>query len=237
MKKLAVALSFLLLSSQAFALDVAGVNVAPTVSAGQKTLSSQRGGHPQGVLFVKVYVGSLYTERKVTTPAQLLADPGEKLIRMTFVIKKVEKEKIVEVFAEGLANNSPAVAGTAEAKAFLSWFTADFMAGDTVDVSLAADGTVPPRTTGRPSGRCGTRRLPGGPADLVRGEAGRRGLEEGDARERVSPESLHRITSGCRRSRRSASGTPRCPARAMTIFRSSGGSRPCGSRAARSGAA
>ena len=44
-------------------------------------------------------------------------------------------------------------------------------------------------------------------------------------------------TSGCRRSRRSASGTPRCPARAMIIFRSSGGSRPCGSRAARSGAA
>jgi len=39
MRKLAIALSFLLLSSHAFALDVAGVNVAPTVSSHQKTLT------------------------------------------------------------------------------------------------------------------------------------------------------------------------------------------------------
>jgi hypothetical protein len=46
------------------------------------------------------------------------------------------------VFTEGLANNSPGVAGSAEAKAFLSWFTADFVAGDTVDISFSPDGTV-----------------------------------------------------------------------------------------------
>jgi hypothetical protein len=90
MKKLAVALLFLLLSSQSFALAVAGVNVAPTVSAHQKTLTLNGAGIRKK-LFVKVYVGSLYTERKVTTSAQLLADPGEKLIRMNFVYKKVEK--------------------------------------------------------------------------------------------------------------------------------------------------
>ncbi len=106
MRKLAVALSLLLLSSHAWALDVAGVNVAPTVSVRQKTLTLNGAGIRKK-LFIKVYVGSLYTERKVTTPAQLLADPGEKLIRMSFVYKKVEKEKIVEAFAEGLANNSP----------------------------------------------------------------------------------------------------------------------------------
>jgi hypothetical protein len=61
---------------------------------------------------------------------------------MSFVHKKVEKEKIVEAFTEGLANNSPAVARTAEAKAFLSWFTSDFVAGDTVDISLSPEGTV-----------------------------------------------------------------------------------------------
>ena len=151
MKKLAVALSFLLLSSQAFALDVAGVNVAPTVSVHQKTLTLNGAG-VRKKLFVKVYVGSLYTERKVTTPAQLLADPGEKLIRMSFVHKKVEKEKIVEAFAEGLANNSPGVARSAEAKAFLSWFTADFVAGDTVDISLSPDGTVAASHNGKALG-------------------------------------------------------------------------------------
>jgi hypothetical protein len=142
MKKLAVALSFLLLSSQSFALDVAGVNVAPTVAVQQKTLLLNGAGVRKKYLTVKVYVGSLYTERKVTTPAQLLADPGEKLIRMNFVYKKVEKEKIVESFSEGLLNNSPIVRWSADAKAFLSWFTSDFVAGDTVDISISPDGTV-----------------------------------------------------------------------------------------------
>jgi hypothetical protein len=141
MRKLAIALSFLLLSSQAFALDVAGVNVAPTVSVHQKTLTLNGAGIRKR-LFVKVYVGSLYTERKVTTPAQLLADPGEKLIRMNFVYKKVEKEKIVEAFTEGLTNNSPIARWSADAKAFLSWFKSDFVAGDTVDIFISPDGTV-----------------------------------------------------------------------------------------------
>ena len=152
MRKLAVALSFLLLSSNAYAMEVAGVNVAPTVTVQQKTLLLNGAGVRKKYLTVKVYVGSLYTERKVTTPAQLLADPGEKLIRMSFVYKKVEKEKIVEVFAEGLANNSPGVAPSAEAKAFLSWFTADFVAGDTVDISLSADGTVAASHNGKALG-------------------------------------------------------------------------------------
>ena len=161
MRKLAVALSFLLLSSQSFALDVAGVNVAPTVAIHQKTLSLNGAGIRKK-LFIKVYVGSLYTERKVTTPAQLLADPGEKLVRMNFVYKKVEKEKIIEAFAEGLANNSPGVARSAEAKAFLSWFTDDFVAGDTVDISLSPDGTVAASNNGK---ALGTVRSPA----LVRG--------------------------------------------------------------------
>ena len=179
MKKLAVALSFLLLSSQAFALDVAGVNVSPTVVVQKKTLSLNGAG-VRKKFFFKVYVGSLYTERKVTTPAQLLADPGEKLIRMNFVYKKVEKEKIVDAFAEGFANNSPAVARSAEAKAFLSWFTADFVAGDTVDISLSPDGTVTASQNGK---TLGTVRSPA----LVRGvlliwfgeKPADRGLEEG----------------------------------------------------------
>jgi hypothetical protein len=152
MRKLAIALSFLLLSSQGFALEVAGVNVAPTVSAGQKTLALNGAGVRKAYTFVKVYVGALYTERKVTTPAQLLADPGEKLIRMIFVMKKVEKKKIVGAFAEGFSKNSPTVAGTVDAKTFLSWFTSDFVAGDTVDISLSPDGTVSATHNGKALG-------------------------------------------------------------------------------------
>ena len=151
MRKLVVALSLLLLSSQAFALDVAGVNVSQNVVSNQKTLSLNGAGIRKK-FFIKVYVGSLYTERKVTTPAQLLADPGEKLVRMNFVYKKVDKGDIVKAFAEGLENNSPAVARSAEAKAFLSWFTSDFVAGDTVDIALAPDGTVSASQNGKALG-------------------------------------------------------------------------------------
>src|SRR3989304_4132024 len=125
-------------------MEVAGGNVAPMITVRQKTLLLNGAGVRKKYLAVKVYVGSLYTERKVTTTAQLVADPGEKLIRMNFVYKKVEKGKIVEAFAEGLANNSPGVAGSAEAKAFLSWFTADFLAGDTGEISLSPAGPVGP---------------------------------------------------------------------------------------------
>ena len=152
MRKLAIALSFLLLSSHAFALDVAGVNVAPTVSSHQKTLTLNGAGVRKAYLTVKVYVGALYTEKKSVSTDELLKDPGDKLIRMTFVMKKVEKEKIVDAFSEGFSKNSPAVAGTPDAKAFLAWFTSDFMAGDTVDVLLAADGTVSAAHNGKALG-------------------------------------------------------------------------------------
>jgi hypothetical protein len=64
----------------------------------------------------------------------------------------VEKEKIVEAFTEGLANNSPGVARSAEAKAFLSLITADFVAGDTVDIFLSPDGTVAASHNGKALG-------------------------------------------------------------------------------------
>jgi len=151
MRKFVVALSLLLLTSPAHALEVGGVTVAPTASVGTKTLMLNGAGIRRKFFF-KVYVGALYLERKVASRDELLDDPGDKLIRMRFVYKKVEKEKIVDAFAEGLRNNSPAVAGTAEAKGFLAWFTSDFVAGDTVDIALGSDGTVSATYNGKPLG-------------------------------------------------------------------------------------
>ena len=141
MRKLAVALSLFMLSSHAYALEVAGVSLPPTISAGQGILTLNGAGVRKKFL-VKVYVGALYAERKVASADELMRDPGEKLVRMCFVYKKVEREKIVEGFAEGLERNAPDVANSADAKAFLSWFTRDFVAGDTVDIGFSPDGTV-----------------------------------------------------------------------------------------------
>ena len=142
MRGIVAALTLLLLSSpHAWALTVAGVDVPPAASVSGKTLSLNGAGVRTKFLF-KVYVGALYTERKVSTADELLRDPGEKAVRMHFVHKKVEKEKIVGAFAEGLANNSPEAARSAGAKTFLSWFTQDFVAGDTVGIDVSPDGAL-----------------------------------------------------------------------------------------------
>lgn len=147
----------LILAAPAFALEVGGVQLEPAVTVNSHTLKLNGYGIRKK-FFVKVYVGSLYAEKRLTTPAEALRDGGSKLIRMNFLHSRVEKEKIVEAFREGFANNSPDMAGSAEVKKFLSLFTADFNRGDVVDLALGADGTVTARHNNRslgtiPSGR------------------------------------------------------------------------------------
>lgn len=92
--------------------------------------------------FFKVYLGSLYTSDKVNSTSQVLALPGSKLIRMNFIYHKVERDKITDAYAEGFTKNSPQLKNDPSIKQFLQLFQSDFIAGDQVDLQLAADGTV-----------------------------------------------------------------------------------------------
>ena len=159
MKRMLLVLSFLLLSANVHAVEVAGVALDPTVSVNEKTLALNGYGIRKKFFF-KVYIGSLYTSKKVSSPAELLQNPDDKLIRMNFLHSKVEKEKITEVFAEGFANNSPDVAASADVNAFLSFFKSDFVKGDTVDMVLGADGTVIARHNGNVLGTVKSAKLP-----------------------------------------------------------------------------
>jgi len=142
----------LLATEPALALEVAGVQLQPQLAVGGETLQLNGYGIRKK-FFLKIYVGSLYTAQPVTTTAQALAAPGGKLIRMDFLYKHLEKEKIVGAFAEGFEKNSPGLIDSAPAKAFLRWFNADFVAGDQVDLILDADGTVSASHNGRQLGR------------------------------------------------------------------------------------
>ena len=122
-------------------MEVAGVTLDQAVTVNGQQLKL----HGYGIrkkFFVKVYIGSLYASKRFTGAADALRDNGDKLIRMNFLHSKVEKEKIIEAFSEGLANNSPELTGSPEAKKFLSLFTSDFIKGDVVDLVLGADGSV-----------------------------------------------------------------------------------------------
>jgi hypothetical protein len=140
------------------AKEVAGVKVEPQVTVNSETLKLNGSGIRKK-FFVKVYVGSLYSARRLTSGPEALRDTGDKLIRMNFVYPKVEKEKIVEAFEEGFRNNTPELADAAEVKKFLSLFTVDFRRGDVVDIFLGGDGTVTAKHNGKTLGTLVSRPL------------------------------------------------------------------------------
>jgi len=141
----------LLVAGNVAALEVAGVQLAPEVTVAGENLQLNGYGIRKKFFF-KIYVGSLYTAQPATSTAQVLALPGAKLVRMDFLYGKVDKEKIVDAFAEGFAKNSPGLTAAPNARAFLGWFDADFVKGDQVDLLVAADGTVSASHNGRALG-------------------------------------------------------------------------------------
>ncbi|OGU17801.1 MAG: hypothetical protein A2076_10465 [Geobacteraceae bacterium GWC2_53_11] len=141
-KSLLVAFALVLLCAvQSPALEVAGVQLDQAVAVRDQQLKLNGYGIRKK-FFVKVYIGSLYSAKRLTTAADALKDSGDKVIRMNFLHSKVEKEKIIEAFTEGFTNNSPDLAGSPEVKKFLALFSADFKRGDVVDLVLGGDGSV-----------------------------------------------------------------------------------------------
>lgn len=142
MKKIILSLFLsLFLASAAFAVEVAGLNLEPAVTVNGQSLKLNGYG-VRKKLFVKVYIGSLYSAKRFQGASEALNDNGDKVIRMNFLHSKVDKEKIIDAFKEGFVNNSPDLAASVEVKKFLSLFTADFIRGDVVDLTLRADGSV-----------------------------------------------------------------------------------------------
>ena len=148
MKRLFSAVLLLLVcATGARALEVEGVALAPTVTVQGQALQLNGYGIREKFFF-DIYIGSLYTARPVTDTAEALAAPGARLIRMNFLYRKVDREKIVAAFAEGIEKNSPQLADSAAVRDFLGWFRHDFVRGDVVDLELDADGTVVARQNG-----------------------------------------------------------------------------------------
>ena len=138
----------LLVAGPAAAVEIAGVSLAPHLDVAGRTLQLNGYGI-RTKFFFKIYVGSLYTEKPATTTAAVLADPGPKLIRMNFLYSKVDKEKIIDGFSDGLVKNSPRLAGRKTTRDFLAWFDHDFVKGDQVDLETDPDGTVVARLNGK----------------------------------------------------------------------------------------
>ena len=170
MKTLFVALVLtLFFASQSPAVEVAGINLEPAVTVNSQQLKLNGYGIRKK-FFIKVYIGSLYAAKHLASAPEALKVPGDKLIRMNFLHSKVEKEKIIEAFSEGLANNSPDLTGAPEVKKFLSLFTTDFNRGDVVDLTLGADGSVSASQNGKSLGTIASTKLARGVLAIYLGD-------------------------------------------------------------------
>ena len=106
--KNALAMSALLLVSAtapALAKEVAGVNLADTVSVEGKTLKLNGAGIRKKFI-IKVYVGALYLENTTTSAGDVVKADEVKQVKMHF-LRAVDKEKIVGAYKEGFEKNSP----------------------------------------------------------------------------------------------------------------------------------
>lgn len=142
---------FLLLLSLASARELAGIQIADTVSVGGQTLALNGAGLREKY-YIDVYAGALYLPKKTTSGADAIAADVPKRIAMHFVYSKVTKAQLVETFREGFAKAPATPAGSADA---LYAALSDLKSGDivsfdyvpgtgtTVSVRGSAKSTIP----------------------------------------------------------------------------------------------
>lgn len=102
-------LAGLVLGSVAEAGQIEGVVFPEQVTAGAANLAlNGTGVRVKKVAFIgiKVYVAALYLPAKETDPAKVLAADEPKQLVMHFLYKEVGKDKLLEGWNEGFANNS-----------------------------------------------------------------------------------------------------------------------------------
>lgn len=147
----ALAMLVLLSGPCAFAAGE-GQAVVPTPVAADGPALSLDGMCVRHKFVVDNCVGSLYTPKPVEGEAELLAEPGDKLLRLDIQRDKVEKERIMGLFEEGFSTHAPDIARTPDARRFLTLFNVDFYKGDRIDLLLGGDGTVTASHNDRPLG-------------------------------------------------------------------------------------
>jgi hypothetical protein len=116
MKKSAAFLLLLLLTlaSVSLGLEVAGVNVPPTLSIDGKNLKLNGAGLRTKVVF-KVYVAGLYLESPSKDAAGIVSSDQTKAMRLA-ILRSLKGSQVSEAIAEGFEKNSKAQMGALKAR-------------------------------------------------------------------------------------------------------------------------
>lgn len=99
-----------------YALNVSNVNIPETISLNNVQLKLN--GHGiRKKWFIKVYIGSLYTIKKVSSYEEVLKNDSDKLIRLDF-LHKIEKNKVIDSIKEAFKNITPDILESEAGKKF-----------------------------------------------------------------------------------------------------------------------
>jgi long-chain acyl-CoA synthetase len=93
-----------LAAGPASAAEVAGVKLDDAVKAGGKNMVLNGAGL-RSRFFVKVYVGALYVEKKVTSPADVYGGPAPSRI-VLHLLRNIDAKTFQESLDDGLSKNS-----------------------------------------------------------------------------------------------------------------------------------
>ncbi len=134
---LVICLGFLL-SAPVYSLTVGGVSIPDQYQIGKTTLVLNGAGSRRKFIFVRIYVGALYVEKKTHNPQEVLKQPI-KVVRMHFTYSHIPANKIRNAFKEDLERISANLLKTEAAKEFLNIFTFPVKEGDNVDLIFYHD--------------------------------------------------------------------------------------------------
>jgi len=133
---MSAAVVVMVVASSVLAASLAGVTVPDTVQVGDDQLVLNGMGL-RSKLWVKVYVGALYLERKSNAPEFIVDSKQNKRVVMHFLTDRATKAKMDDAWREGFAANSPgssAELGDSIEK-FIGFF-GDMKTGDRVEIDI-----------------------------------------------------------------------------------------------------
>lgn len=119
-----------------------------TITIDNNTLLLNGSGY-RSKFFIKVYKGSLYLPKNIMSGSQSIENeeiifkngyPGA--IKMEFVYKKVDAEKIKEAFRDGIENNYSELSNTDYVKNFINIFNFNVVEGDVITLFMPNKDTV-----------------------------------------------------------------------------------------------
>jgi hypothetical protein len=130
------------LVTNAYAVEVAGVQVADTANVSGQTLVLNGAG-VRTKFFFDIYIGALYLPSKTTSAQTAINSKANKRVWMYFLYDEVSKDKLTYGWTKGFEKNSKNNFEQLQARLnqFNSFFH-DMKKGDTVAYDFNTDGTT-----------------------------------------------------------------------------------------------